>query len=150
MIRGRTGKISASSRRTEAVIWNRCSYQVPAMVGTNTSTNENQKFYNSTMQSISIGVGGCATKVVALCGYFLDMISPAKTQVENGIFKIFNFRGQTIDVSDQAVFTLKYSVFHDEEGNKIDVSDPITVAQRRSSLFLLFIMMVHPDQDDPN
>ena len=39
-----------------------------------------------------------------------------KTQVENGLIKPFNFRGQTIDTSEQAVFTLKDSVIHDEEG----------------------------------
>ena len=38
MIRVRTGKISASSGRTETVVWNWCSYQVPGMVGTNTFT----------------------------------------------------------------------------------------------------------------
>ena len=73
------------------------------MVGTNTSTNEKHKFYNSTVQSISIGVGGCATKVVALCGHFVDMVSPVKTQVKNEIIKIFYFRGQTIGVSYQAI-----------------------------------------------
>ena len=29
-----------------------------------------------------------------------------KIQVENGLNKIFDFRGHTIDVSDQAVFTV--------------------------------------------
>ena len=45
-----------------------------------------------------------------------------KTQVENGLSKLFGFRGQTIDVSDQAVFTLKYLVLHDEEGKKTNVN----------------------------
>ena len=54
-----------------------------------------------------------------------------KTQVENGLSKNFDFRGQTIDVYDQAVFTLKYSGLHDEEGNKINVSGPLIETQRR-------------------
>ena len=41
-----------------------------------------------------------------------------KTQVENGISKIFNLQVQDIDVSDQVVFTLKYSSIFDEEENK--------------------------------
>ena len=36
-----------------------------------------------------------------------------EVQVGNGLSKLFNFRGQTIDASDQAVFTLKDSCFHD-------------------------------------
>ena len=41
-----------------------------------------------------------------------------KNQVENGMNKIFDFRGQTIGVSDQAIFTLKYLGLHDKEGIK--------------------------------
>ena len=43
-----------------------------------------------------------------------------------------------------------YSILNDDEGNKTNVSDPLTVGQRRSGHFLSFIMTVHPDQDDPN
>ena len=118
------------------------------MVGTNTSTNENHNlqlnravhFYRSRR----LRHKGC----IPVWPFFY-MVAPMKSQVENGLCKIFEFWGQTIDVSDQAMFTLKYSVFHDEEGKKIDVSNPIIVAQRRSSRFLSFIMMVHPDQADP-
>ena len=46
------------------------------------------------------------------------MGAPVKTEVENGLNKLFNFRGQTIDVSYQAVFTLKSSGLNDEEGKK--------------------------------
>ena len=38
MSQGRTGKSSAASGGAETVVWNRCSYQVPAMVGTKAST----------------------------------------------------------------------------------------------------------------
>ena len=51
------------------------------MVETNTSTNEKHKFYNSTVQAISIGVGDCATNVGALCARFVDMGAPVKNQV---------------------------------------------------------------------
>ena len=47
-------KISTSPGGTEKIVWNRCSYQVPAMVGTNNSTKENQKLYNPKVQAISI------------------------------------------------------------------------------------------------
>ena len=47
-------------------------------------------------------------------------------QVENGLKKLFNLQGHTIDVSYQAIFTLKYSGLCDEEGNKINISDPLT------------------------
>ena len=46
------------------------------------------------------------------------MGDPVKTQVENGLNKLFSLRGYTIDVSDQVVFTLKDPGLHDEEGNK--------------------------------
>ena len=68
---------------------------------------------------------------------FVDMVVPVKTQVENGISKIFDFRCQTIDVSDQAVFILKDLGLHDEEGEKFNVSDTLTASQRRSGHFCL-------------
>ena len=37
---------------------------------------------------------------------FCLYVIPRKSQVENGISKLFDFLGQTIDVSEQAVFTL--------------------------------------------
>ena len=46
------------------------------------------------------------------------------------------------------MFTLKYSGLHDKEGNKINISDPLIVNQRRSGHFLSFVMTVHPDQSD--
>ena len=49
--------------------------------------------------------------------------------MENGLIKLFNLQFHTIDVSDQAVFNLKDSFIHDEEGNKTDVSDLLTVGQ---------------------
>ena len=99
---------------TEIIVRNRCSYNVTAMVGTNDYTNEKHKLYNSTLPEISIGGGDCATKVGSLCSRFFDMGAPVKTHVENGLSKIFDLRGHTIDVSDQAVFILKYLGIHDE------------------------------------
>ena len=63
------------------------------------------------------------------------MGDPVKTQVENGISKLFYFQIHAIDASDQAVFILKYSGLHYEEVN--NVSDPITAAQRMSGFFCL-------------
>ena len=74
---------------------------------------------------------------------------PVKTQVGNGLSKLFNFWVHTIDVSDQSVFTLTYLALHDEEGNKINVSGPITESQRKSDRFLLSTMTVHPYWADP-
>ena len=70
--------------------------------------------------------------------------------MENGISKIFDFWGHTIDVSDQAVFTLKDSGLDDEEGKKNNVIDPLIVGQRRSGSFLSLMMMVHPDKANTN
>ena len=68
----------------------------------------------------------------------------------NGLSKLFDLRGKTIDTSDQDVFTLKDSGLRDKEGNKINTRDPLTAAQRRSGLFLSLMMTVHLDQTDPN
>ena len=84
------------------------------MVGTNSSTNKKHNLYNSTVQAISIGGLDCTTKVGALCDHFAYMGAPFKTQVENGLNDIFNFWFQTIDVSDQAVFTLNDVGLHDK------------------------------------
>ena len=73
-----------------------------------------------------------------------------KNQVENGLSKLFNFRVQTIDMSDQDVFTLKDSGLHDEEGKKINISDRITASQRQSGCFVSFMMTSHPHQADLN
>ena len=78
------------------------------------------------------------------------MTAPGKTQVENRLRKFFNFQDQTTYISDQAVFTLKDSGLYDEEGDKVNTSDPITESQRRSGHFLYFIITVDPDQADPN
>ena len=107
MSRGRTGKISASLGGTETIVWNIYLYQVPDTVGTNSSTNENHKFYNSTVLAISRGEGYFSSKVGDLCAHFVDMGYPVKNQVENGLSKLFDFRGKTMDRSDQAVFALK-------------------------------------------
>ena len=98
------------------------------MVVTNDSTNEKHNFYNSTVQAISRGGGYHATSFVALCAHFVDMGSAVKTQVENGLSKIFGLRGHTIDTPDQAVFNSNYSSFHDEERKKINTSNPLTAA----------------------
>ena len=81
---------------------------------------------------------------------FVDMGAPVKTQVENGLSKLFDFRGQTINTSDQAVLTLKDSGLHDEEGKKINTSETLTESQRSSGSVLYFMMAVHPDQAEPN
>ena len=82
------------------------------MIGTNASTNEKHKFYNSTVQAISRVGEDCATKVGALCAHFVDMGALVTTQVENLLSKLFDFRGHNIDVSDQAVFIFKDQGLH--------------------------------------
>ena len=66
------------------------------------------------MKAISRGGGDCLTKVGALCARFFDMGPPVKTHVENGLSNIFDFRGHTIDTSNEDVFTLKDTDIHDE------------------------------------
>ena len=82
-----------------------------------------------------------------MCDCFIVMGAPVKNQVENGLIKIFDFRGQTIYVSTKSFFTLNDLGLHDEEGNKINVSNPLTADQRRSGHFFPFMMTVHSDQD---
>ena len=53
-----------------------------------------------------------------------------ETQLENGLIRVLNFRGHTIDVSNQYVFTSKDSGLHDQEGKKFKKSDPLTTTQR--------------------
>ena len=113
------------------------------MVGTNSSTNENHKFCNSTVQVIPIVGGDCATKSGSLCTHFFYMGAPVNTQVVNGLSRLFVFRGQTIDKYEQAVFTLKYLGLRDYEGNKINISAPLTSAQRLSVSFVSFMMKIH-------
>ena len=84
-----------------------------------------------------------------MCACFFDIGYLLKTQAEHELSKIFDLQGQTIDVSYQAIFNLKSSGLHDEEIKKINVIDPLTAAQRISGRFLLFMMMVHPDQTEP-
>ena len=78
------------------------------MIVTNAYTNEKHKFYKSEVQGVSRGVGYYATKVGALCARFFGMGPTVKTNMENGLNKLFNLRGQTIEVFDQAFFTLNY------------------------------------------
>ena len=87
MSQGRTGNIPDYTGGTETIVRNIYSYQVPAMVGTDASTNENNKLYNSIVQAISRGGGDCTTKVGALCARFVDMGDPVKTEVENGGYR---------------------------------------------------------------
>ena len=61
------------------------------MVETNSSINKNHKFYNSMVQAISRVVQDCATNVGSLCACFVDMVALVKTQVENGLSKLFKF-----------------------------------------------------------
>ena len=70
---------------------------------------------------------------------------PVKTQVENGLSKLFVLRGQTIDMYDQAIFTLKDLGIHDEEGKKINIINLHTSAKRLPGSFVLFMMTIHPD-----
>ena len=39
-----------------------------------------------------------------------------KTQAENGLKKLFDFRGQNIDVYDQELFLLKFTGLNEKEG----------------------------------
>ena len=78
------------------------------------------------VQSISVLVGDCATKFGSLCARFVDTGAPVKIQVGNGLNKLLNLQGQNIDVYYQNFYKLKYLGIHDEEGNKIDKSNPLT------------------------
>ena len=100
------------------------------------------------VQAISRGGGDCNKKGGLMCARFSDIGSQAENQVENGLNIILNFRGQTIDVSDQAFIILKYFGLHYEEGKKINTSHPLKARQRQEGSFLSFKMKVHPDHSD--
>ena len=53
-------------------------------------------------------------------------------------------------MSDQAIFTLKDLGINDDEVKKTNVSDLLTVFQRRLGHFLSFMMTFHPYQADSN
>ena len=72
-----------------------------------------------------------------MCARFIDMGATIKIQVENWLIKLFDFRGQTIDVSDQEVFILKDSGIHDEERTKTNVNGTLTAGQKRSGSFCI-------------
>ena len=109
------------------------------MVGTNTSTKKH-KFYDSTVQDISIGGGDCATDFGYPCACFIDMGAPVKNQAETGLHKLFDLRYHTIDVYDQSIFTLKYSGIHYEEVKKINISYPLTLTHMQSGHFCLSLL----------
>ena len=112
------------------------------MVGINASTNEIIGYKTKHFRPFQ-DKEKTAPQRLEPCTPFFDMGAPFKTQVENGISKLFDFWSQTIDVSDQAIFILNYFGLHYEEGNKTNVSDPLTASQRRSGRFLSFKMAVH-------
>ena len=139
IIQESTGKIVASSRGTETVVWNRCPYLVTSMVGTNNPTNEKDKSYKKTAQAIIRRGQDCATKVGALCARFVDIVDPVKTHVKNGLNKIFDLQGQSIDVSDQDLFVLTHESLHEKEGRKTTIGDPLSEGQRQTHRLLSFI-----------
>ena len=76
------------------------------MVRTNYSTVKNHIFYNKTAQSILQLVMDCAKKVGSMLYHFVYVGYPVKTQVENGMDKIFDLQGHNIDVYNQSMFAL--------------------------------------------
>ena len=65
-------KITGSHGRTETLVWNRCSYQVPEMVRTDAITNKKDKFYNSMVHTIIKGEVLLITKAPLLIS-FMDL-----------------------------------------------------------------------------
>ena len=55
------------------------------------------------------------------------MKTPGEKLGENGMNKIFDLRGQSINVSDQASDTLKDLGIHNKEGKIINISNLLTV-----------------------
>ena len=87
------------------------------------------------MQAILIGGVDCTKNSGVLCDCFVVMWDPTKTQMKNGLRKLFGFQEQTIDVSEQAVFALNYSGLRDEKGKKLTIKKPLTFTQRWSGDF---------------
>ena len=51
--------------------------------------------------------------MIPVCMFF-DMVSPVKTQVENGLINLFYFQVHNIDISEKDSFTLKDSGINDD------------------------------------
>ena len=51
-------------------------------------------------------------------------------------------------MSEQSVFTLKYSLIHDEDENIINIGDPLSATQSKSCHILSFMMTFNPYQTD--
>ena len=93
MIQGNNGKISTSFGVTETVVWNRCSYHVPEIVGTNASRNKKHIFTTKWCRPFQ-EVGYTAPLRSYPCvTIFVDMGALVKTQVENGLNRFFDFWG---------------------------------------------------------
>ena len=78
-----------------------------------------------------------------MCAHFVDMVTPVKTQVVNGMEKLFDFQGDIIYISDQAFFVWTNMRLYDEEGErKFDQTTYINTEARR--MFLSFMVIFHP------
>ena len=82
IIQERPAKNAASSLE-KTLVWTRCSYQVPVMVGTSDSKNDKYKFYNEMVHYISQWGIYYSIYVVALCMNFIDMEHLLKNKVSN-------------------------------------------------------------------
>ena len=69
--------------------WNQCFYKMKSISSTNQQCRSFQEEGETAPQGLEPSVP------------VFYMVDPVKTQVEGGLIKIFGFRGQTIDVSDQ-------------------------------------------------
>ena len=108
MIEGKLKIITVSHCGTEIFSCNRCYYQVPAIVGTNSPNKEKHKLYNLTR-----GIK-CDTNVGSTCSRCVNIGAQVKTQVGNGLYKLFDFWIQNIGVSDQGFFFFTYMGLHNE------------------------------------
>ena len=93
------------------------------MVGTNASINKKYNRYNETVQAISRGGGlDCDTNLGDLCVLFFDMGYTVKIQVENGLYKQFNFQGHKVDVYYQdMLMMIDVGLYYGQEKNYCNV-----------------------------
>ena len=148
MVRGRTGKITVSPSRTEAVVCNRCEYQFPEIVGSDISTNNNCIFHISTVNVVSIVVGDCIKKIGSLCAYFLIWYpwwKPRWKMVWLG-FSIYEARPLMYQTNQYSPYNIQVFMMKKVK-NQHKWPAHITPEAIRS--FLSFVMIVQIDQADP-
>ena len=139
-----------------SLLWGNWNSGMEQMLISGYSDGCNQHFYKRKAQVLQLNSAGHLKRRRRLCHKSWINVSPlywygipSKTKVVNGLSDLFDLQGQTIDMSDQSVFTLKDSGNHDKRGGEINIINQLTSTQRQLGHFVSFMITVHQYQADP-